>query len=61
MNKSFTELIDERSLNTSDLPSQRKRRGKAVIENVRPKKARRRSDAEVERLIGEGPSSTLTL
>ena len=43
------ESLDGESLKTSDLSSNRKRKGKGVSETVRPGKARRWSDAEVDR------------
>ena len=46
--KSFQSLSDERA---SDLSANRKRKGKAAIENARTGKSRRLRDAEVDRLI----------
>ena len=46
--QSFESLNDE-NFNTSDLCSNRKRKGKGISETLRPGKARRWSDAEVDR------------
>ena len=50
--QSFESLNDE-SLNTSELSSNRKRKGKGVSETVRPRKARNWSNAKVDRSRGD--------
>lgn len=51
MNKVFN-LDEEISLNSTDPSLNRKRKGKAVIETVRPGRGKRWSDEEVKGLIG---------
>ena len=56
--KSFQSLSAE---NARDLSANRKRKGKAAIENARTGKSRRWCDAEVDRLIELLEERSLTL
>ena len=48
-NEQSFESFNDESLNTSELSSDRKRKGKGVSKTIRPRKARRWCDAEVDR------------